>query len=76
MFINMKESSFRLFLVILALVLFGCVLFMQEKPEELALESIPLDVYDMIVEDHPTASKMEIVQIFEDEKEFYLRCRK
>ena len=52
------------------------VLFMQEKPEELALESIPLDVYDMIVEDHPTASKMEIVQIFEDEKDFYLRCRK
>ena len=76
MFISMKESSFRLFLVVLALVLFGCVLFMQEKPEELALESIALDVYDMIIEDHPTASKMEIVQIFEDEKDFYLRCRK
>ena len=36
----------------------------QENEEDVILESIPLDVYDTIVQEYPDASNEEIVRIY------------
>ncbi len=67
----MKECTLRSVLIVFVLIMFGCILFMQEQPEEVSVESIPLEIYDLIVQEHPNASPIEIVQIYLDDKELY-----
>ena len=55
----MKECTLRSVLIVFVLIMFGCILFMQEQPEEVSVESIPLEIYDLIV------------QIYLDDKELY-----
>ena len=59
--------SFRFLCVLLSLCIFSAFLVFQESDEEIVLESMPLDVYDSIVNEYPDASKEEIVQIFMEE---------
>ena len=56
--------SFRFLSVLLGLCFFSAFLVCQESEEDMILESIPLDVYDSIIQEYPDASKKDIVQIY------------
>ena len=56
--------SFRFLSVLLGLCIFSAFLVFQENEEDVILESIPLDVYDNIVQEYPDASNEEIVRIY------------
>ena len=59
--------SFRFLVLLLGLCIFSAILVFQESEDDLILESIPLDVYDSILQEYPEASKEEIVQIYLDD---------
>ena len=50
--------------MLLGLCIFSAFLVFQENEGDVILESIPLDVYDTIVQEYPDASNEEIVRIY------------
>ena len=48
--------SFRFLSVLLGLCIFSAFLVFQENEEDVILESIPLDVYDTIVQEYSDSS--------------------
>lgn len=64
-----RVSSFRFLLVLLGLCIFSTFLVCKESEEDRILESIPLDVYDLIVQDNPNATTKDIIRIYQEEKD-------